>query len=61
MNERFDEFTAIKFVVAIGIVHFEIMELELLLRHVARVDRHVHVFLHMPEKTSVISVNLGLM
>ncbi len=50
VDERLDEFTAVEFVVAIGVVHFEVVELELLLRHVAGVDRDVHVFLHMPEK-----------
>ena len=48
MDEGFDEFTAVQFVVAVGVVHLEVVELELLLRHVACVDRHIHVLLHVP-------------
>ena len=49
MNERFDKFTAVEFVVAIGIMHFEVVELELLLRHVTCIDGHIHVLFHMSE------------
>ena len=34
VNERLDEFTAIEFAVAISIMHFEIVKLELLFRHI---------------------------
>jgi hypothetical protein len=32
-------------------VHLEVVELQLLLRHVGRVDRYVHVLLHVPERS----------
>jgi hypothetical protein len=31
MDERFDEFNTIQFVVVVGVVHFKIVELQLLL------------------------------
>lgn len=49
VDERLDELTAVQLVVPVGVVHLEVVELELLLRHVAGVDRHVHVLLHVPE------------
>ncbi len=48
MNKRFDEFTAVELVIAVGIVHLEVVELQLLLGHVRRVDWYVHVFFHVP-------------
>lgn len=45
--QRFYQFVPVKLVIVVGIVHFEIMELELLLRHFARIDGNVHVFLNM--------------
>ena len=48
MDERLDELAAVELVVAVGVVHLEVVELQLLLGHVARVDRHLHVVLHVP-------------
>lgn len=48
MNERLDQFASIQFVVIIGIMHLKVMELQFLLRHLARVDRNVHMFGDMP-------------
>jgi hypothetical protein len=43
VNQTFDQLTAVQFVVVVSVVHFEIMELQLLLGHFARIDRHLHV------------------
>ena len=50
MDERLDEFAAVQLVVAVGVVHLEVVKLELLLRHVGGVDRNVHVLLHVPAR-----------
>merc|ERR1719290_358712 len=47
MNEGFDQFAAIKLVVAVRVVHLEVVELKLLLGHFAGVNRYVHVLLHV--------------
>jgi hypothetical protein len=44
MNQRFDQLATIQFVVVVGVVHFEVVELQLLLRHFARIDvGHLHM------------------
>lgn len=43
MDQGFDQFTAIQFIVIVGVVHFEVVELQLLFAHFARVDRHLQV------------------
>ena len=50
MDERLDELAAVQLVVAVGVVHLEVVKLELLLRHVGGVDRNVHVLLHVPAR-----------
>jgi hypothetical protein len=52
VNERLDEFASVELVVAVCVVHLEVVELQLLLRHVGRVDWNVHVFLHVPRSNS---------
>ena len=49
VDEGLDELAAVQLVVAVGVVHLEVVELKLLLRHRRRVDRHVHVLLHVPK------------
>ena len=49
MNERFDEFASVEFVVPVGVVHLEVVELQLLLGHRRSVHRQVHVLLQVPE------------
>ena len=53
VNERLDELASVELVVPVRVVHLEVVELQLLLRHVARVDRHLHVLLHMPASMHV--------
>lgn len=48
MDERLDELATVELIVAVGVVHFEVVELKLLLGHIRRVDRDVHVLLHVP-------------
>ena len=50
VDEGLDELAAVQLVVAVGVVHFEVVKLQLLLGHVARVNGDLHVFLHAPEK-----------
>lgn len=45
VDQRFDQFTAIQFVVVVRIMHFKVMELQLSLGHFARIDGHLHVLL----------------
>lgn len=56
MDEGLNEFTAIKLVVAVRVVHLKVMELQLLFRHVAGVDRDVHVLFHVPERENFIMI-----
>jgi hypothetical protein len=48
MDERLDELATVELIVAVGVVHFKVVELKLLLGHIRRVDRDVHVLLHVP-------------
>lgn len=59
MDERLDQFASVQFVVVIRVVHLKVMELQLLLAHLARVDGHLGVFLDVPRKqfTGVVSKN----
>ena len=50
VDERLDQLAAVQLVVAVGVVHLEVVELKLLLGHGRRVDGHVHVLLHVPEQ-----------
>lgn len=43
MDKGFDQFAAVQFVVAVVVVHFEVMELQFLIAHIARVNWNVHV------------------
>lgn len=43
MDEGLDQLASVQFVVVVRVVHFEVVELQLLFAHFARVDRHVHV------------------
>lgn len=43
MDQRLDQLTAVQFVIVIGVVHLEVVELQLLLGHFAGVQRHFHV------------------
>ena len=61
VNERLDELAAVELVIPVRVVHLEVVELQLLLGHVAGVDRDVHVLLHVPAKLDVwiIAAALG--
>lgn len=48
MDERFYELAAIEFVVTIGVMHLEVMELELGLTHFTRIDGHFGMFSDVP-------------
>ena len=48
VNEGLDELASVELVVAVSVVHLEVVELQLLLRHVRRVDGDVHVLFHVP-------------
>jgi hypothetical protein len=48
VNEGLDELTTVQFIIIIRIVHLEVVKLELLLRHLRRVDGNVHMVLDMP-------------
>lgn len=43
VNQRLDQFTTVQLVVVVSVVHLEVMELQLLVRHLAGVDWNVHV------------------
>ena len=43
-----DQLTTIQLVVAISVVHLEVVELQLLVRHLGGVHGHIQVFLHVP-------------
>lgn len=40
MDQRFDQLASVQFVIVVGVVHFKIVELKLLLGHFARVNGH---------------------
>jgi hypothetical protein len=50
MDQRLDKLTSVELVVTVGVVHLEVVELQLLLGHVRRVDRNIHVFFHVSRK-----------
>lgn len=54
MDERLDQFASVQFVVVVRVVHFEVMELQLLLAHLARINGHLGVFLDVPRKRFVV-------
>ena len=61
VNKRLDKFTAVKFVVIVSIVHFEVMKLKLLLRHFGRVNRNSNMLSNVTEhKKKKNSLNLLL-
>lgn len=43
MDQRFDQLAPIQLVVVVGVVHLEVVELQFLFAHFARIDRDVHV------------------
>lgn len=43
MDQRLDQLAAVQFVVVVRVVHLEVVELQLLFAHFARVDRDLHV------------------
>lgn len=43
VDERLDQLAAVQLVVVVRVVHFEVVELQLLFTHLAGVDRHFHV------------------
>lgn len=43
VDQGLDQFASVQFVVVVRVVHFEVVELQLLFAHFARVDRHLHV------------------
>lgn len=43
MDQRFDQLAPIQLVVVVGVVHLEVVELQFLFTHFARIDRDVHV------------------
>lgn len=43
MDQGLDQLAAVQFVVVVRVVHFEVVELQLLFAHFARVDRDLHV------------------
>ena len=50
MLERCHQLEPIQLVVAVGVVHFEVVELQLLLRHLGGVDRRAQVLLYVAGK-----------
>lgn len=55
VNERFNQFASIKLIVVVGVVHFKIVELKLLIRHLAGVDGNVHVLGDVTKKINTIT------
>lgn len=53
MYQALDELTPVQLVVVVGVVHLEVVELELLLRHLARVNRNVHVLLDVTARVTI--------
>jgi len=49
MDQRFDQLAAVQLVVVVRVVHLEVVELQLSLGHLARIDWHLHVFLDVTE------------
>lgn len=47
MDQGLDQLAAVQFVVVVRVVHFEVVELQLLFAHFARVDRDLHVLGNM--------------
>lgn len=43
VDQGLDQLASVQFVVVVRVVHFEVVELQLLFAHFARVDRHLHV------------------
>lgn len=49
MDQRLDQLASVQLVVVVRVVHLEVVELQLLFAHFARVDRHVHVLGNVPK------------
>lgn len=47
VDERLDEFTTVKFVIIIGVMHLKVMELKFLFCHFAGVNLSVQMFAQM--------------
>jgi len=47
VDQGLDQLTPVQLVVVVSVVHLEIMKLEFLFRHVARVYGDIHVLLHV--------------
>lgn len=43
VNQGLDQFTSVQLVVVVSVVHLEVMELQLLIGHLAGIDWNVHV------------------
>jgi hypothetical protein len=57
VNQRLDQLAAVELVVVVSVVHFEVVELQLLISHLAGIDRNVHVLRNMPKMK--VKVRLG--
>lgn len=55
MDQRFDQFTAVQFVIAIRVMHLKVMELQLLFAHLARVYGHLSVLRNVPGIMRIIN------
>lgn len=51
MDQRLDQFAAVQLVVVVRVVHLEVVELQLSLGHLARIDGHLHVLLDVTENS----------
>lgn len=54
VNQRFDQLTAVQLVIVVGIVHLEVVELQLLLGHLARIERHIQMLGNMPANSMTV-------
>lgn len=56
MDQGLDQLTPVQLVIVVSVVHLEIMKLELLFRHAARVDGDIHVLLHVLSLTLTLDI-----
>lgn len=60
MDQRLDQLASVQLVVVVGIVHFEVVELQFLFAHFARINRHVHMLSNVPVDEESDTFNEGL-
>lgn len=57
VDERFDQFTAVQFIILVSVMHLKIVKLQLLFAHFASIDWHLSMLLDMPTRQLMVNVD----